>query len=72
MPLFKNNNEDDRQAWLAKTLQALPARTRLLDAGAGELQNRKYCEHLDYVSQDFCQYHGAGGGYPDEGLQTKG
>jgi len=31
--MFKNNNEDHRKAWLAKTLQALPAGTRLLDAG---------------------------------------
>jgi ubiquinone/menaquinone biosynthesis C-methylase UbiE len=72
MSLIKNINENDRQAWLARTLRALPAGMRLLDAGAGELKNRKYCEHLDYVSQDFCQYHGAAGGHPDEGLQTIG
>jgi SAM-dependent methyltransferase len=72
MSLFKNDNEANRQAWLSKTLKALPAGARILDAGAGELKNRKYCGHLDYVSQDFCEYQGAGGGHPDEGLQTKG
>ena len=68
--LITDINELNRQAWLKKTLLALPHGTRLLDAGAGELKNRQYCGHLDYVSQDFCQYEGAGGrGTPDEGLQ---
>jgi SAM-dependent methyltransferase len=70
MGIFKNINEVSRQAWLAETLHALPAGSRILDAGAGELQNRKYCHHLEYVSQDFCQYQGAGM-HPDEGLQTE-
>ena len=52
--MLKNINEETRQAWLSKTLQALPDGARILDAGAGELKNRKYCGHLDYVSQDFC------------------
>jgi len=67
----KNINESNRQAWLKKTLAALPAGSRILDAGAGELQNRQHCGHLEYVSQDFCQYDGAEGGAPDEGLKTK-
>ena len=71
MILFKNINEETRQAWLRKALSELPRGARLLDAGAGELKNRKYCDHLVYVSQDFCQYHGAEGGHPDEGLQTR-
>ncbi|MFN8250046.1 MAG: class I SAM-dependent methyltransferase [Ferruginibacter sp.] len=29
---------------------------RILDAGAGEMRFRKYCEHLIYVAQDFAQY----------------
>jgi SAM-dependent methyltransferase len=62
-------NEANRQAWLKKTLAALPAGVRLLDAGAGELKNRSYCSHLDYVSQDFCQYTGETGAAPNEGLQ---
>ena len=52
-------------------LSDLPTGIRILDAGAGELQNRKYCSHLDYVSQDFCEYKGAVGGAPDEGLQSE-
>lgn len=70
MGLNRNLNEDNRQLWLRDVLSTLPKDARILDAGAGELKNRKYCEHLEYVSQDFCQYQGAGGGYPDEGLQS--
>ena len=55
-------NEPNRQAWLKQTIEALPKGLRLLDAGAGELKNRKYFGHLDYVSQDFCQYQGTRGG----------
>ena len=66
---LKDFNETNRQDWLRKTLSALPKGARLLDAGAGELKNKKYCYDLDYVSQDFCQYHGSEGGAPNEGLQ---
>ena len=69
---IKNINEIDRQAWLKQTLTALPQGARILDAGAGELKIRQYCGHLDYVSQDFCQYKGGRGGAPDEGLQSHG
>ncbi len=68
---IKNINEINRQAWLKQTLNDLPNGARLLDAGAGELKNRQYCSHLDYVSQDFCQYQGEAGNAPEEGLQTK-
>ena len=66
--LIKNISETQRQAFLEQTLAALPNEARLLDAGAGELKNRQYCGHLDYVSQDFCQFQGARGGV-DDGLQ---
>lgn len=69
--MFKNINEEQRQTWLMNTLHALPKGIRILDAGAGELKNRKYCDHLDYVSQDFCQYDGQEEEYSDEGLQSK-
>ena len=65
---IENFNEIDRQVWLKQILTALPQGARILDAGAGELKNRQYCGHLDYVSQDFCQYKG-GRGSSDEGLQ---
>ena len=55
-----NPNEDDRNAWLEKTLKSLPGGIRLLDAGAGELRNKPFCSHLHYVSQDVCQYEGQG------------
>lgn len=70
MSLLSNPNEINRQAWLRQILMGLPAGTRLLDAGAGELRNRRHCTHLDYVSQDFCQYHGVEGGHTKDGLQT--
>ncbi len=68
--LISNINERNRQAWLKKTLRSLPAGYRILDAGAGELQNRKHCMHLEYVSQDFCEYKGQRGA-PAEGLHSK-
>jgi SAM-dependent methyltransferase len=51
-------NELNRQAWLKDVLAKIPAGARLLDAGAGELKNRRHCGHLEYVSQDFGQYAG--------------
>jgi ubiquinone/menaquinone biosynthesis C-methylase UbiE len=62
-----NNNEDNRNFWLRRTLATVPNGLRILDAGAGELKNKSLCTHLDYVSQDFCQYEGKG---DMKGLQT--
>jgi SAM-dependent methyltransferase len=61
------NNEPDRKTWLKKTLESIPSGSRILDAGAGELQFKPYCSHLNYVSQDFAQYDGIGDG---NGIQT--
>jgi ubiquinone/menaquinone biosynthesis C-methylase UbiE len=52
-------NEAARRDWLGETLKAIPAGWRILDAGAGEQQYRKFCGHLKYVSQDFAQYQPA-------------
>lgn len=60
-------NQADREAWLERTLKALPAGWRILDAGAGELQYKRFCSHLTYVSQDFAKYNGIG---DNSGLQT--
>jgi FkbM family methyltransferase len=60
-------NEMNRVSWLKKMLETLPAGLRILDAGAGELQFKYLCSHLNYVSQDFAQYNGEGTG---TGLQT--
>lgn len=65
--IIGRSNEQARDAWLAETLSRLPPGSRLLDAGAGEQRNRKWCDHLVYVSQDFGRYEGTGNGV---GLQT--
>ncbi|MBA3047761.1 class I SAM-dependent methyltransferase [Patescibacteria group bacterium] len=61
-------NEYSRLEWLEKTLKKIPQKSRILDAGAGELKYKDLCEHLKYVSQDFGKYDGAGDGI---GKQTK-
>ncbi|MCX7817494.1 MAG: methyltransferase domain-containing protein [Syntrophales bacterium] len=60
-------NEKNRKSWLEKTLIRLPPGSRILDAGAGEMANKVFCKHLEYISQDFCEYKGDGNG---RGLQT--
>ena len=65
---FGINNQSAREQWLEKTLKNIPAGLRILDAGAGELQYKKFCTHLNYVSQDFAQYDGVGN---NAGLQTQ-
>ena len=55
-------SDEARIDWLRDALRAIPAGKRILDAGAGELRLKPYCAHLDYVSQDFCQYEGKGDG----------
>lgn len=54
------DNRTTREAWLEKTLAKIPAGKTILDAGAGELQYKKFCSHLNYTSQDFAQYDGKG------------
>lgn len=53
-------NKETRDRWLEGTLSAIPAGYRILDAGAGELQYKKFCGHLRYVAQDFGKYDGTG------------
>jgi SAM-dependent methyltransferase len=60
------HNEATREAWLEKILKQIRPGSRILDAGAGELKYRKFCSHLDYVSQDFARYDGGGN---SQGLQ---
>jgi SAM-dependent methyltransferase len=54
------SNISNRERWLKKTLRKIPKGKKILDAGAGELQYKKYCEHLKYTSQDFAEYNGEG------------
>lgn len=58
-------NEQTRDNWIEKILTDIPEGKRILDAGAGEMKYKKFCKHLDYVSQDFREYKGTG----DTGLQ---
>jgi ubiquinone/menaquinone biosynthesis C-methylase UbiE len=61
-------NEYNRVKWLKKTLRKIPKGKRILDAGAGEQQFKKFCKHLKYTSQDFGKYDGKGN---KVALQTK-
>lgn len=65
-------NEAARAAWVEAAVRALPAGGRILDAGAGEQQYRKFCSHLRYVSQDFGQYQPDESPHRDTGLQVQG
>ena len=66
-PLVGTQNTANREGWLKSTLLEIPHNCRILDAGAGELKYKNYCQHLDYVSQDFGKYDGAG---DSKGLHT--
>lgn len=54
------NNTTDRETWLKNKLEKIPQGNSILDAGAGELQYKKFCTHLKYTSQDFGEYDGKG------------
>ena len=60
-------NQYNRERWLERVLKEVPPGSRILDAGAGEQQYKRFCTHLRYVAQDFGQYNGKGDG---KGLQT--
>lgn len=55
--------EKERHAWVIKQLKELPPKTKILDAGAGEMRYRAFCKHLDYTSQDFGEYDGSSDGH---------
>src|SRR6185503_64273 len=61
------SNESLREQWLEKALKSIPDGSKILDAGAGTQRYRRFCTHLEYVSQDFGQYDGKG---DTTGLQT--
>lgn len=50
----------NRDEWVISHLKRLKG--DLLDVGAGEKPFKKYCDHLNYYSHDFCQYDGVGNG----------
>jgi SAM-dependent methyltransferase len=61
------DNETNRHKWIEATLKKIPPGLRILDAGAGSQPFRRFCSHLEYVSQDFGKYDGKGNAV---GLQT--
>lgn len=67
--MIGQTNLANRNAWIKEQIASIPVGWKILDAGAGELQWKPYCSHLDYVSQDLAQYDGNGNG---KGLQCKG
>ena len=64
--LIGKNTDKVRVEWVKLNLSKLPVGNKILDAGAGELRFKPYCDHLQYVAQDFGQYDGTG----DTGLHT--
>ncbi len=47
------DNQHERDDWVKVQLAALPAGSKLLDAGAGSQKYRPFCGHLEYRAQDF-------------------
>lgn len=61
------DNIEFRNQWLETKIKDIPEGKSIIDVGAGELRWKKACNHLAYVSQDFCQYNGVG---DDKALQS--
>lgn len=53
-------NKSVRDKWVKEQIQNIEKGKKILDAGAGEQQYKQWCSHLQYTSQDFCQYDGTG------------
>lgn len=62
------NNGINRDEWIKNQLSNLKEGSSILDAGAGEGKYKKFCGHLNYISQDIAEYDGSGDG---TGIQTK-
>ena len=59
-------NSLNREEWIRSELLKIDKNLKILDAGAGESQYKKFCAHLQYTSQDIAIYDGAGN---REGIQ---
>ena len=55
---FGTQNAENRNLWLEKALKEVPPGFTILDAGAGNTNKKKFCSHLNYISQDVAQYSG--------------
>lgn len=62
-------NSSKRDKWIIRKLKEIPNDLTLLDAGAGNMIYKEYCDHLNYISQDFGEYDDLDF---EEGLQVKG
>ena len=58
---------ETQNEWLRSVLSEVVQGSKVLDAGAGELRNKTFCAHLNYFSQDNCEY---AGGEVGEIMQT--
>lgn len=61
------DNKKLRDNWVEAILKKIPKGGSILDAGAGEMPYKIFCNHLNYTSQDFAKYDGEGN---QTGLQT--
>lgn len=62
-----DTNFENRRKFIVDFLQSLPTNSKIIDVGAGLMPFKKYCNHLEYVSQDFGEYKGDG----NEGLHVE-
>lgn len=49
-------NQSIRDSWIISKLKEVPQGLTILDAGAGNMRYKPYCNHLAYISQDFGEY----------------
>lgn len=62
------HNPDARDEWIINKIKEIPLGLSLLDVGAGNMPYKKYCTHLNYISQDFGEYDDS---KDEEGLQIE-
>ena len=55
---YGTQNATNRNLWLEKVLSEIPSGLTILDAGAGNGNKKKFCQHLNYISQDIAEYVG--------------
>ncbi len=65
---FSYLNSHRRDEWVVGQLKKIEAGKKILDAGAGECQYKRHCDHLVYVGQDINEYTGEG----SDGLHVEG
>jgi predicted SAM-dependent methyltransferase len=53
-----NFNQRSRDRWVITKANTIPARSRVLDVGAGTCPYRQFFSHCDYKTQDFKKYKG--------------